>query len=78
MQAVNEFQSLVSQVQKSSSMVEKVVYNIMNANLVKDPGSVGRLDVMDLQELYDHLERHRLEVGEQTADVLCSCCIKHL
>lgn len=54
---------MVSQVQKSSSMVERVVYNIVNANLVKDPGSTGRLDVMDLQELYDHLERHRLEVG---------------
>lgn len=66
-QAVNEFQSLVSQVQKSSSMVEKVVYNIVNANLVKDPGSTGRQDVVDLQELYDHLERHRLEVSH-----LCS------
>lgn len=75
MQAVNEFQSLVSQVQKSSSMVEKVVYNIINANLVKDPGSTGRQDVMDLQELYDHLERHRLEV--YTAPI-CSFATVHL
>ena len=47
-------------------MVEKVVYSIVNANLVKDPGSTGRTDVMDLQELYDHLERHRLEVQADT------------
>ena len=62
LQAVNEFQSLVSQVQKSSSMVEKVVYSIMTASLVKDPALHGSADVMDLQELYDHLERFRLEV----------------
>ena len=63
MQAVNEFQSLVSQVQKSSSMVEKVVYSIMTSNLVRDPAMHGSHDVMDLQELYDHLERFRLEVS---------------
>ena len=62
LQAVNEFQSLVSQVQKSSSMVEKVVYSIIKASLVKDPAVQGTPDVMDLQELYDHLERFRLEV----------------
>lgn len=62
LQAVNEFQSLVSQVQKSSSMVEKVVYSIMTASLVKDPALQGNADIMDLQELYDHLERFRLEV----------------
>lgn len=62
LQAVNEFQSLVSQVQKSSSMAEKVVYSIMTASLVKDPAVQGTPDVMDLQELYDHLERFRLEV----------------
>ena len=62
LQAVNEFQSLVSQVQKSSSMVEKVVYSIMAANLIKDPAVQGSREIMDLQELYDHLERFRLEV----------------
>ncbi len=62
LQAVNEFQSLVSQVQKSSSMVEKVVYSIMTSNLVRDPAMHGSQDVMDLQELYDDLERFRLEV----------------
>lgn len=67
LQAVNEFQSLVSQVQKSSSMVEKVVYGIMTASLVKDPAVQGTPDIMDLQELYDHLERFRLEV--------CHCTI---
>ena len=64
LQAVNEFQSLVSQVQKSSSMVEKVVYSIMTSSLVKDPAVQGHQDVMDLQELYDHLERFRLEVRD--------------
>lgn len=43
-------------------MVEKVVYSIMTASLVKDPAVQGTPDVMDLQELYDHLERFRLEV----------------
>jgi len=61
-QAVNEFQSMVTQVQKSSSMVEKVVYSIMTSSLIKDPALQGNQDVMDLQELYDHLERFRLEV----------------
>lgn len=56
-------------------MVEKVVYNIINANLVKDPGATGRQDVMDLQELYDHLERHRLEVYTVP---LCSFATVHL
>ena len=70
LQAVNEFQSLVSQVQKSSSMVEKVVYSIMTASLVKDPAVQGTPDIMDLQELYDHLERFRLEVGHCTVSVL--------
>ncbi|DBA95316.1 TPA: Dynein heavy chain cytoplasmic [Trebouxia sp. C0006] len=63
--AVNEFQSLVSQVQKSSSMVEKVVYSIMTSNLVRDPAMHGSQDVMDLQELYDDLERFRLEAIEE-------------
>ncbi len=43
-------------------MVEKVVYSIMTSNLVRDPAMHGSQDVMDLQELYDHLERARLEV----------------
>lgn len=43
-------------------MVEKVVYSIMTASLVKDPAVQGTPDIMDLQELYDHLERFRLEV----------------
>ena len=43
-------------------MVEKVVYSIMTASLVKDPAVQGIPDIMDLQELYDHLERFRLEV----------------
>ena len=43
-------------------MVEKVVYSIMTAPLVKDPAVQGTPDVMDLQELYDHLESFRLEV----------------
>ena len=43
-------------------MVEKVVYSIITASLVKDPAVQGTPDVMDLQELYDHLERFRLEV----------------
>lgn len=53
---------MVTQVQKSSSMVEKVVYSIMTSSLIKDPALQGNQDVMDLQELYDHLERFRLEV----------------
>ena len=43
-------------------MVEKVVYSIMGANLIKDPAVQGSHEIMDLQELYDHLERFRLEV----------------
>lgn len=74
LQAVNEFQSLVSQVQKSSSMVEKVVYSIMTSNLVRDPAMHGSQDVMDLQELYDHLERFRLEV-RSPACIYSTCAI---
>ena len=57
-------------------MVEKVVYSIMTSNLVRDPAMHGSQDVMDLQELYDDLERFRLEVRfPRCASTFWTLCI---
>lgn len=61
--AVNKFQSLVNQVQKNSSIMEKVVHNIANAKIVTEPSLSG--DVLDLQEFYEHIEKQRLHTVEQ-------------
>lgn len=45
--AINEFQTLIAQVQKSSSMIEKVVHQIANTRVI--PPHTEQTDVMDLQ-----------------------------
>lgn len=60
--AINEFQSLVNQVQKNSSIIEKVIHNIANAKLVVEPPASE--DIMDLQEFYEHIEKQRMQTVE--------------
>ncbi|CAD7701503.1 unnamed protein product, partial [Ostreobium quekettii] len=59
---INEFQSLVNQVQKNSSIIEKVVTGIANAKIVTEPPEDD--EVMDLQEFYEHIEKHRIQVAD--------------
>eukprot|EP00898_Chlorokybus_atmophyticus_P006649 jgi/Chlat1/6986/Chrsp56S00523 len=64
--AINEFNSLVHQVQKNASIIEKVVASIGNATLIKDmPTDAAEGDITDLQEFYESLERHRLETVDE-------------
>lgn len=56
----------MNQVQKSSSIVEKVVHSIARAKVVVEPPQDS--EMMDLQELYELIERQRTEVCYQ-------CCV---
>ncbi|GMH41526.1 hypothetical protein BSKO_09436 [Bryopsis sp. KO-2023] len=60
--AINEFQSLGNQVQKNSSIIEKVVHSIANGKIATEPPESE--DVMDLQEFYEHIEKQRLHTVE--------------
>ncbi|KXZ49756.1 DHC2 protein [Gonium pectorale] len=60
--AIATFQQLVKQVQKNSGIIEQVVYAIAGAQLVKEPEEGA--EVMDLQEFYEYIERHRLAALE--------------
>lgn len=62
-QAVNEFQTLLTQVQKSAGLVEKTVQAIAQAQILKEPPGQQAGDVPNLQELYEHTESCRLEVS---------------
>lgn len=64
-QAVNEFQTLLTQVQKSAGLVEKTVHAVAQAEILKEfPGQKAG-EVPNLQELYEHTESCRLEVAFQ-------------
>ena len=73
LQAITEFQSLMNQVQKSSSIIEKVVHAIANARIVQEPSNLDSRDIMDLQEFYEVMERHRMEVRYCVCHVLHFC-----
>jgi dynein heavy chain, axonemal len=60
---INEFSTMLKQVQMSAGNIESVVVAIMNANLV-DPGDVVGKRTMDMQEFYEILERKRATVIE--------------
>jgi len=61
---INEFSTLLKQVQMSASNIESVVIAIMDAQLV----DIGQLDlaneVPDMQEFYEAIERRRLATVE--------------
>ena len=59
---MNEFQTLLTQVQKSAGLVEKTVHAIAQAQILKEPPRQQAGDVPNLQELYEHTESCRLEV----------------
>ncbi len=61
----------MNQVQKSSSIIEKVVHAIANARIVQEPSNSDSRDIMDLQEFYEVMERHRMEVR------CCVCNVSH-
>uniref|UniRef100_A0A6S8LSH1 AAA+ ATPase domain-containing protein n=1 Tax=Dunaliella tertiolecta TaxID=3047 RepID=A0A6S8LSH1_DUNTE len=57
--AINSFQQVVKQVQKNSGIIEQVVHAITGANIVCEPPA--NAEIMDLQEFYELIEKHRLE-----------------
>lgn len=60
---------VVKQVQKNSGIIEQVVYAIAGSQIVEEPPASGGggegSDIMDLQEFYEHIERHRLEAVDK-------------
>jgi len=65
--AIGEFNSLVNQVQKNSSIIDLVVQTIATAATVVDP-CVPRGDVVEIQDLhefYEVIERNRMETAEE-------------
>jgi len=58
MKHINEFSTMLKQVQMSASNIESVVVSIMNANLV-DAGQLDGKEPMDIQELYEIIDRKR-------------------
>ncbi|KAK3281453.1 hypothetical protein CYMTET_10756, partial [Cymbomonas tetramitiformis] len=66
--SINEFNSLVNQVQKNSSIIEKVVHTISVAVVVQEPPvakSEESANLMDLQEFYEYIEKCRLDSVEE-------------
>ncbi|KAF5830619.1 hypothetical protein DUNSADRAFT_14266 [Dunaliella salina] len=57
--AINSFLQVVKQVQKNSGIIEQVVHAITAANIVCEPPADA--EIMDLQEFYELIEKHRLE-----------------
>jgi dynein heavy chain len=60
---INEFSTLLKQVQMSASNIESVVISIMDAELV-DPGDLLSREVPDMQEFYEVVERNRMATVE--------------
>eukprot|EP00899_Mesostigma_viride_P018540 jgi/Mesvir1/26688/Mv20468-RA.1 len=65
MKAINEFASLVHQVQKNASIIDKVVRAIAAAEIVREPERDSGTEIMDLTEFYEKIERIRLEAVEE-------------
>ncbi|GFH18110.1 flagellar inner arm dynein 1 heavy chain alpha, partial [Haematococcus lacustris] len=65
--SINNFQQVVKQVQKNSGIIEKVVYAIAGASIVTDPAAAagGSSELLDLQELYELVEKGRIEAIER-------------
>ena len=65
--SINEFSSLVNQVQKNSSIIDKVIDEIAEADIVNVPPELGSDDdeIPDLQEFYEHIEKKRLECVDE-------------
>lgn len=61
--AINEFQTLIAQVQKSSSMIEKVVHQVANTRVIPPPAAEG--DIMDLQEFFEMVDGFRAARTEE-------------
>lgn len=59
-QAVGEFEVLVQQVQKNAALVEHAITAITHARACAAP-PVGT--TVDLQELQEHIENHRIKVA---------------
>ena len=58
-QAIGEFEVLVQQVQKNASLVEHAISAISHAKACAGPPAGA---VLDLQELQEHIETHRVKV----------------
>lgn len=58
-QAIGEFEVLVQQVQKNASLVEHAISTISHAKACAGPPAGN---VLDLQELQEHIETHRMKV----------------
>ena len=61
---IGDFQSIATQVQKTSDYVEGVVHNIGNAVLVVPPSSEDG-DVLDIQEFQEEMEKTRSDAIEK-------------
>ena len=58
-QAVGEFEVLVQQVQKNAALVEHAITAITHARACAAPPAGA---TVDLQELQEHIENHRIKV----------------
>ena len=58
-QAIGEFEVLVQQVQKNASLIEHAISAISHAKACAGPPAGS---VLDLQELQEHIETHRVKV----------------
>nr|AML30863.1 axonemal inner arm dynein heavy chain 7 [Marsilea vestita] len=63
--AINEFKSLVNQVQNNSSSIEKAVEAIASTNLLQENIIEAEEESMEFQELYDHLEQERQNAANE-------------
>ena len=69
-QAIGEFEVLVQQVQKNASLVEHAISAISHAKACAGPPAGI---VLDLQELQEHIETHRVKV-QRCHDMYCTFC----
>lgn len=63
--AMNEFNSLLHQVHKNSSIIEGVVSSIEDQDLISEETFGKNKEVIDLQEFYELVERERLAIIDE-------------
>ena len=63
--AMNEFNSLLHQVHKNSSIIEGVVNSIEEQDLISEEIFGQAKEKIDLQEFYELVERHRLTIIDE-------------
>ena len=63
--AINEFNSLLHQVHKNSSIIEGVVSSIEDQNLLSEDVFKQSSEVIDLQEFYELVEKQRLMIIDE-------------